>query len=104
MEFASAPSITHTMKLMSKYRNAQNKVGAWPARRKSRRCMGCLLGGGGTRVLSEGPGEWVRNPARRGHLFQIYRAVLQLRLLGDPADGANGQVIGRIAFAEQVAP
>src|SRR6516165_1353647 len=36
MELASAPSNTQTMKLMSKYKNAHNSDGEWPAFRKSR--------------------------------------------------------------------
>ena len=37
IEFASAPGKSQIMKLTSKYKNALSKVGAWPARRKSRR-------------------------------------------------------------------
>ncbi len=39
MELASAPSNTHTMKLMSKYKKAHNSDGEWPAFRKSRTFM-----------------------------------------------------------------
>jgi hypothetical protein len=39
MELARAPSSTQTMKLMSKYRNAQTSVGVCPALRNERTFM-----------------------------------------------------------------
>src|SRR5438067_188936 len=39
IEFASAPSSTHTMKLMSKYRKAQNSDGVCPTFRNERTFM-----------------------------------------------------------------
>src|SRR5713101_8423020 len=41
---------------------------------------------------------------RGSRLFQADRAKLQLRLLGDSADGADRQVIGGVALAKQVPP
>src|SRR5258706_12171245 len=35
MNTPSAPRIVHTMKLVSKYRNAHTRVGQWPLRRNS---------------------------------------------------------------------
>jgi hypothetical protein len=46
MATPSGPRITQTMKLRSKYRNAANRVGVWPAFRKSREIMmrlGCCV-------------------------------------------------------------
>ena len=44
-------------------------------------------------------------PRTRGaHLFQVDCAEFQFGLLGDAADGADGEVVGGIAFAVEIAP
>ena len=112
MELARAPSSTQTMKLMSKYRKAQSSVGGWPALRKSGgssedsqlwfRDMkrGCLasadqvgaVAGTARRARAREIGRGLRHDGGRG---QADGAELQLRLLGDAADGADRQVVGR---------
>src|SRR5579871_4978328 len=116
MELASAPSSTHTMKLISKYRKAQVSVGQWPERMNLRSCIEySLQERGGWRLVrgerrSLPPLELAsvflpRHPAcPTCHLLQVDRTEFQLRLLGHTANGADRQIIGGVPFAIQVAP
>src|SRR4029078_12173443 len=98
MEFASAPSSTHIMKLTSKYKKAHSKVGKCPALRKSRSCIASYPLG---RRLGNDLFE-LRTSGRPAHHVDVLFAThangarLVRRLFRIRIEDGVGQLVGRV--------
>ncbi len=71
----SCPRMTHTMKLISKYKKADSSVGGWPAFRKSRSDIGCASltdSKIGSQDAAGQPDGWEKR--RTGRALKVYLA------------------------------